>query len=145
MVAPGNISDKTAFSQALEKIDSKNATFTLDKEFFSKTNIELMANLDFIIALMKNTTLVPQELKVFSSYEQFLTNSFSYHRRLIYFTEVPQLLYKNCKLYVFYDCGRRQYLLENYFRKLEAKYGVVPQDLMGQVVSDTAGFGFLCC
>jgi transposase len=142
MVAPGNISDKTAFSRALEEIDVKNCTIILDKGFFSKVNIELMADLYFVIALMKNTTLVPKELKAFLAYEKFLTNSFSYHKRLIYFTEVPQLTYKNCRLYVFYDCERRQYLMESYFRKLEAKHGaVLPQELMGQIALDTAGFG----
>jgi len=142
LVAPGSISDKTAFSQALEEIDSKDSTIILDKGFFSKTNIELMKGLGFIIAIMKNTTLVPSELKAFCAYEKFLTNVFCYHKRLIYFTEVIQSEYENCRLLVFYDFERRQYLMENYFRKLEAKYGSsIPDELVGQVACDTAGFG----
>ena len=141
LVAPGSTSDKAAFGTALDEIDGKGCTIILDKGFFSAKNIELMEGMDFIVPLLKNTTLVSDDIKVFSAYEKTIGSMFTYHKRIIYYTEVKQEKFKGCKIYVYYDCERRQYLMENYFRKKEGKNGNIPEELMGQVPYDTADFG----
>jgi len=141
MVAPGSTSDTAAFGRALDEIGGKGCTIILDKGFFSAENIKLMDGMEFIVPLAKNTALVPQQMKAFSSYERNLKNAFSYHKRIIHFAEVKQEKFKGCHLYVYYDNERRQYLMENYFKKIMGKDGTVSDELMGQVTSDTAGFG----
>jgi len=100
-----------------------------------------MDGMDFILPLPKNTTLVSSELKAFSAYEKVLCKQFVYHKRIIYFTEVGQEKFPGCKLYVYYDTERRQYLMENYFKKIQEKDGTVADELMEKVTADTAGFG----
>jgi len=141
LVAPGTASDKTAFEAALDEIGGEGCTVILDKGFFSAKNIALLNGMDFIIPLQKNTKLVPYEIKKFSAYERVLNNNFSYHKRIIFFTEVEQEKFDGCKLYVFYDNERRQYLMENYMRKKQNKDGLIPDELMPQVIADTASFG----
>jgi len=141
MVAPGSTSDKSAFGVALDEIGGKGCTIILDKGFFSAKNIELMEGMDFIVPLQKNTTLIPDEIKAFSAYEKAARNTFAYHKRIIFFTEVKQERFKNCRLYVFYDNERRQYLMENYFKKVQDKDGLVPEELMNQVIAETASLG----
>jgi hypothetical protein len=141
MVLPGTISDKSAFSAALEEIGGRGYTVILDKGFFSAKNIELMEGMDFIIPLQKNTALIPDGLKSFSAYEKNISNRFSYHKRIIYFAEVKQNKFGRCRVYAYYDCERRQYLMEGYLNKLQGDDGSVPDELMDQVMADTAGFG----
>ncbi|MDR2855322.1 MAG: transposase, partial [Methanomicrobiales archaeon] len=117
LIAPGSASDKAAFEAALDEIGGVGCTVILDKGFFSAKNIALLNGMDFIIPLQKNTKLVSHEIKKFSAYEKVLNNNFSYHKRIIYFTEVEQEKFSGCKLYIFYDNERRQYLMENYMRK----------------------------
>jgi transposase len=141
MVAPGSTSDKSAFGAALDEIGGKGCTIILDKGFFSAKNIELMDGMDFIVPLQKNTVLVPAEMKAFAAYELNMHNNFAYHKRVIYVTEVKQDKFKGCSLYVYYDCERRQHLMENYFKKIQSKDGTVPEELMEQVAAKTAGLG----
>ena len=140
MVAPGSTSDKAAFSTALDEIGGKGCTIILDKGFFSAKNIEIMEGMDFIVPLLKNTTLVSDDIKVFSAYEKAIRTLFTYHKRIVYYTEVKQNKFKDCRLYVYYDCERRQYLMENYFRKKGDKSGSIPIEQMEQVPADTANF-----
>lgn len=140
-VMPGSASDKTTFETCLDEIGSRDFTVILDKGFFSEKNIRLMTGMEFIMPLQKNTTLVPAPLKVFSAYEQVPLNNFSYHKRIVYFTELDAGKFDGCKICVYYDCERRQYLMENYFRKMRDKDGYVPEDLSTSVVADTAAFG----
>jgi hypothetical protein len=141
LVAPGGTSDKAAFETALGEIGGGGCTVILDKGFFSAKNISLLSGMDFIIPLQKNTRLVTEEAKKFSAYERVMNNNFSYHKRLIYFAEVGQAKFDGCKLYVFYDNERRQYLIENYMRKKMDSDGTVPDELMGQVIADTECMG----
>ena len=141
MVAPGSISDTAAFGTALDEIGGCGCTIILDKGFFSAKNITLMEGMDFILPLPKNTTLVSGELKAFSAYEKALCKQFVYHKRIIYFTEIRQEKFPGCRLYVYYDTERRQYLMENYFKKIQEKDGTVADELMEQVTADTASFG----
>jgi hypothetical protein len=141
MVAPGSTSDKSAFGAALDEIGGKGCTIILDKGFFSAKNIEMMEGMDFIVPLQRNTSLVPEEMKAFAACERIMRNNFGYHKRLIYFTEAKQEKFKGCKLYVYYDCERRQYLMENYFKKILDKDGNVPDELMKQAAAETAHFG----
>jgi hypothetical protein len=141
MVAPGSIPDKSAFEAALDEINGKGCTIILDKGFFSAKNIELMTGMDFIIPLQKNTALVSDEIKEFSAYQRALRNRFAYHKRIIYFAEVKQQRFKGCRLYVYYDNERRQYLMENYFKKIQDKEGTVAEELMDQAVAETADYG----
>ena len=141
LVAPGGMSDKTAFETALDEIGVKGCLIILDKGFFSAKNISLIEGTDFILPLMKNTALVSNELKKFAAYERVLNNCFSYHKRLIYYTEIAQRKFAGCKVYVYYDNERRQYLMENYMKKKQDKDGLIPDDLMSQVVADTECFG----
>jgi transposase len=140
-VVPGSISDKTAFQTCLDEIGNRNFTIILDKGFFSETNILLMEGMEFIMPLQKNTTLVPAALKVFSAYERVLLNHFSYHKRIVYFTELDAGKFNGCKVCVFYDSERRQYLMENYFRKVQNKGGSLPENIVSSVASDTASLG----
>ena len=141
LVAPGGMSDKAAFETALDEIGVKGCLIILDKGFFSSKNISLVEGTDFILPLMKNTSLVPNELKRFSAYEKVLNNCFSYHKRLIYHAEINQQKYEGCKVYTYYDNERRQYLMENYMTKKQDKDGLISDELMSQVIADTECFG----
>ncbi len=141
LVAPGGTSDKAAFETALDEIGGKGCLIILDKGFFSAKNINLMKGLDFILPLAKNTTLVPNELKKFSAYEKVLKNCFTYHKRLIYYGEVRQNKFDGCKVYIYYDSERKQYLMENYMRKKQDKDGSIPDELIEQVIADTESLG----
>jgi transposase len=141
LVAPGSTSDKAAFEVALEEIGGKGCTIILDKGFFSAKNINLMEGMDFIVPLQKNTTLVSAAAKDFSAYEQAIPNMFTYHKRIIYYTEVKQEKFNGCKIYIFYDNERRQYLMENYFRKAELKGEAAMDESIEKIAADTAGFG----
>ena len=141
MVAPGSTSDVAVFGAVLDEIGGEGCTIILDKGFYSAKNIERMAGMDFILPLPKSTSLVSGDLKAFSAYEKAVCRQFAYHKRIIYFTEVKQEKFPRCTLYVYYDCERRQYLMENYFRKIQEKDGTVSDELMEQVTLDTAGFG----
>ncbi|MDR1468570.1 MAG: transposase [Spirochaetaceae bacterium] len=140
-VVPGSVSDKTAFETCLEETGGRDFTVILDKGFFSGKNIRLMAGMDFIVPLQKNTAPVPAPLKVFSGYEQAPWNNFSYHKRVVYFTELDAGKFEGCRVCVFYDCGRRQYLMENYFRKASEKDGTLPEEAAASAAGDTASFG----
>jgi hypothetical protein len=141
MVVPGGVSDKSAFEVALDEIGGGGFTVILDKGFFSAKNIALMDGLDFIIPLQKNTALVPDGMKSFSAYEKNIRNRFVYHKRAVYFAEVEQDRFKGCRLYVYYDCERRQYLLDGYFGRIQGEDGAVPEELTDQVIADTVGLG----
>jgi hypothetical protein len=141
MVAPGNINDKSAFGAALDEIGGEGCTIILDRGFFSAKNIALMEGMGFIVPLQKNSALVPKELRDFGASENCKGSRFAYHKRIIYFAEVSQEKFKGCRLYVYYDCERRQTQMEGYFQKIEGGDGSVPDGIMGQVAADTAGFG----
>jgi transposase len=140
-VVPGSASDKTAFETCLDEIGGKNFTVILDKGFFSEKNINLMKGTEFIMPLQKNTVLVPAPLKLFSGYERTLRNSFSYHNRIVYFIEPDAGKYDGCKVCVYYDCERRQHLMENYFRKAREKDGSLSAEAEKSAATDTASFG----
>ena len=139
MVAPGSTSDKAAFGKALDEIGGKGCTIILDKGFFSAKNIELMSDMDFIIPLQKNTVLVSEEMKLYAAYEKIARNNFSYHKRIVYFIEIKQVKFKECKVYVYYDSERRSFLLNNYYSKYQDNE--VPDEDMPQVIADTANMG----
>jgi len=141
MVAPGGLSDKAAFEAALDEIGCKGCLIILDKGFFSAKNISIIEGIDFILPLLKNSTLVPHELKKFSAYEKVLRNCFTYHKRLIYYTELAQNKFNGCKVHVYYDNERRQYLMENYMRKKQDKEGLIPDELMSKVIAETESLG----
>ena len=141
LVAPGGTSDKAAFETALDEIGGKGCLIILDRGFFSEKNIKLMDGADFILPLCRNTALVPKELRKFSAYESVLKNCFSYHKRLVYHAEVRQERHSGCRLYVYYDNERRQYLMENYMRKMQDEDGTVPDELMDKVPADTESLG----
>ena len=44
-------------------------------------------------------------------------------------------------MHVYYDNERRQYLMENYMKKKQDKDGLIPDELMSQVVADTECLG----
>ncbi|MDR1200729.1 MAG: transposase [Tannerellaceae bacterium] len=140
-VVPGSTSDKTAFETCLDELGGEAFTVILDKGFFSEKNIRLMSGMDFIIPLQKNTSLVPAPLKVFAGYERTLQNNFSYHKRIVYFTELNAGKFDGCRICVYYDCERRQYLMENYFRNAEEKDGSLSEEAAMTVASDTATLG----
>jgi hypothetical protein len=56
---------------------------------------------------------------------------------------LPKLSRKNSTIavYVYYNCERRQYLIENYFKKIQNENGTVPEELMKRVTTNTEGFG----
>ena len=142
-VVPGSESDKAAFEAALEEIDGKEHIIILDKGFFSEKNIRSIFQFkaDFIIPLQKNTVEVEPELKKFSAYELAIPNVFSYHKRVIYFTELVSKKYNGCRVCVYYDCERRQQLMENYFRKIQDEDGNVPEAAQASIPCDTESFG----
>jgi transposase len=138
---PGNISDKTAFESCLDEIGDKPYSIVLDKGFFSDKNVKLMSGMEFIMPLQKNTTLVLPQFKLFSGHERAITNNFLYHNRIVYFTEIYPKKYESCKICIFYDLGRRQYLMENYFRKNMEVDGTLPYEIESTAADDTATFG----
>jgi transposase len=140
-VVPGSASDKTAFETCLDEIGGKDFTVILDKGFFSEKNINLMKGLDFIMPLQKNTALVPAPLKAFSGYEKAPKNNFSYHKRIVYFTETDAGRHDGCRVCVYYDCERRQYLMENYFRKANEKEDSLSAGAAEPATAATASFG----
>jgi hypothetical protein len=140
-VVPGSASDKTAFETCLDELGGKAFTVILDKGFFSEKNIRLMAGMDFIMPLQKNTVLVPASLKVFAGYEREPQNNFSYHKRIVYFNELDAGKFDGCRVCVYYDCERRQYLMENYFRKAGEKDGSSSAEAATTAAADTAPFG----
>jgi hypothetical protein len=142
-VAPGSTSDKAVFEAVLDEIGDKGHIFILDKGFFSGKNIRVMfeAGADFIIPLQKNTVEVASERKKFSAYELVTCNVFFYHKRIIYFTEFSSEKFSNCRVCVYYDCERRQQLMENYFRKIRDDEGNVPEEAQKSIPGDTEAFG----
>jgi transposase len=140
-VLPGSASDKTAFETCLDEIGQENFCIILDKGFFSEKNILLMSGRDFIMPLPKNTKLILANVKAFSAYELAPLNNFTYHKRIVYFNEYSAGKFDKCKICIFYDCERRQYLMENYFRKIQNKDGTVPKELVAAIADDTAQLG----
>jgi transposase len=59
----------------------------------------------------------------------------------VYFTELDSLKFSGCKICVFYDCERRHYLMEQYFRKLQNTDGSIPEDKAASIAADTASLG----
>lgn len=141
LVSPGNISDKAAFGRALDEIGGKGCTIILDKGFFSEKNIKMMDDMEFIIPLQRNTKLVPTDMKLYSAYEKAVKNTFTYHKRIIYYSEVEQDKYPRCKVFVYYDSERRQDLMNSYFNKLKIKSEEIPDEMMPQVIRDTETLG----
>jgi hypothetical protein len=142
-VAPGSTSDKAVFEAALDEIEAKGHVIILDKGFFSEKNIRVMfkAGANFIIPLQKNTIEVAPEHKKFSAYELVKLNVFSYHKRIIYFAEFSSKKFSDCRVCVYYDCERRQQLMENYFRKIQDDDGNIPEEAQKSISSATESFG----
>ena len=142
-VVPGSATDKATFEAALEEIGGKGNIIILDKGFFSEKNIRAMLEFkaDFIIPLQKNTVEVDPELKKFSAYELAVPNVFSYHKRVIYFAELVSKKFNGCRICVYYDCERRQQLMENYLRKIQDDNGNVPEEVQASIFSDTESLG----
>jgi hypothetical protein len=142
-VVPGSTPDKAVFEAAIEEIGGKGHIIILDKGFFSEKNIRAMLNsrADFIIPLQKNTVEVEPDRKKFSAYELAIPNVFSYHKRVIYFVELASKKFSGCRVCVYYDCERRQQLMENYFRKIQDDDGNVPEEAQASIPYDTESFG----
>jgi hypothetical protein len=142
-VAPGSTSDKAIFEIVLDEIGGRGHVIILDKGFFSGKNIKAMLEVGagFIIPLQKNTVEIAPEYKKFSAYEIAVRNVFSYHKRIIYFMELVSKKYSNCRICVYYDCERRQQLMENYFRKIQDDEGNVPEEAQKSIPGDTESFG----
>jgi hypothetical protein len=142
-VAPGSTSDKAIFGAVLDEIDAKGHIIILDKGFLSENNIRVMLGMgaDFIIPLQKNTVEVASERKKFSAYELVKFNVFSYHKRIMYFAEFNSRKFSDCRVCVYYDCERRQQLMENYFRKIQDDDGNIPEEAQKSIPSDTESFG----
>jgi hypothetical protein len=141
-VAPGNIPDVTLFEMAAEEIGVANCVVIFDNGFFRKDNIQLIldSKVEFIVPLKRNTKEVPADAKPFSSLEKVKLQHFSYNKRIVYYAEYPSNKYKDCKIHVFYDNERHQYLQENYFSQLNqiSDESYPPPE---QIVSDTERFG----
>ncbi|MDR3186557.1 MAG: transposase [Christensenellaceae bacterium] len=140
-IVPRNISDKAAFEACIDEIGLKGFTIILDKDFYSDKNIQLMKNNEFIMPLQGNTSLVPNQIKQFSGYNQVITNNFTYHNRMVYFTEIEVQKHNDCKVCIFYDSERRQYLVDSYFKKFMEKDGSLPPEIKKSAADDTASFG----
>ena len=142
-VVPGSTPDKVTFEAVLEEIGGKGHIIILDKGFFSEKNIQAMSacGANFIIPLQKNTVEVEPERKKFSAYELAIPNVFSYHKRVIYFVEFVSKKFSGCRVCVYYDCERRQQLMENYLRKIQDGDGNVPEEAQASIPCDTESFG----
>ena len=120
LVAPGNITDVTLFTTPAGEIGVANCVIIFDNGFYRKDNIDLIldSDVEFIVPLKRNTAEVPDEAKLFSSYDKVKTQHFQYNKRIIYYAEFPSRKHKGCKVHVFYDNERYRYLQENYFNRL---------------------------
>ena len=119
-LAPGNIPDVTLFEAATGEMETNNCVVIFDNGFYSKDNIDIIldSNIEFIIPLKRNTKEVPEDTKLFSSLEKVKTQQFTYNKRIVYYNTFNSVKHKNCKVHVFYDNERHQYLQENYFNRL---------------------------
>jgi hypothetical protein len=142
-VIPGNITDKVAFVASMTELKSADCTAVLDKGFYSKTNINFMldAVLFFIISLPKNYGEIKEEDRSFDASEQQGIRFFTYHRRIIFYKEIPSKQYKNCKVCIFYDNERRKDLIENFYNKKQNEDGELPIDIQADLYNLTKNFG----
>lgn len=142
-VIPGNISDKAAFEASMTELKKTDCTAILDKGFYSKKNIDFMADmgLSFIIALQKNYGEVSEDDKNFTASEQKGIRFFSYHKRIIFYKEIPSKNHSKCKICIFYDNERRKDLIENFYRQKQNEDGELPIDIQADLYSLTKHFG----
>jgi hypothetical protein len=119
-VLPGNISDKSSFAACIDEIGAENYTVILDKGFNSGKNIKMLLeterNMKFIMPMNANSREFEESDYMYDSYEKE-SNTFLYHRRIIFYKERVSKVYKGCKIYIFYDNERRKDLLENYWKR----------------------------
>jgi hypothetical protein len=142
-VIPGNISDKTALETSIAELKKTDCIAILDKGFYSKKNIDFIANagLSFIVALQKNYSEVSEDDRDFAASEQKGIRFFSYHKRIIFYKEIPSELHTKCKICIFYDNERRKDLIENFYRQKQNNDGVLPEDVQADLYNLTKNFG----
>lgn len=142
-VIPGNISDKTAFEASITELKKTDCTAILDKGFYSKKNMDFIANagLSFIVALPKNYSEVSENDRDFNASEQKGIRFFSYHKRIIFYKEIPSDRHSKCKICIFYDNERRKDLIENFYRQKQNDDGELPEDVQADLYNLTKNFG----
>jgi hypothetical protein len=137
-VVPGNISDKAAFITSYEELGSKRCTLILDKGFNKKQIIDfvLKSKARIIIPLPSNTTEVDETFKDFLAADRHGANeSFKYNKRVIRHRQFESKRFEGCKVFVYYDYQRHQYLTENHMSK------ELSEEQEATLAEDTARFG----
>jgi transposase len=124
-VAPGNIPDVTLFGIAAGEMEATNCVVIFDNGFYKKENIDIIlgSGMEFVVPLKRNAKEVPESAKPFSSLEKVKLQHFSYNKRIVYYAELPSKRHQGCKIHVFYDNERHQYLQESYFDRISRKDG----------------------
>ena len=136
-VSPENITDMILFTESAREIGINNCVVIFDNGFYCKNNIDYVidSEVEFIVPLKRNTKEVPEEAKMFSFYDKVRMQYFSYNKRIIYYSEHPSKSHNGCRVHVFYDSGRHNYLQNNYLDGKESK-----EDLE-QKIRKTESFG----
>jgi len=137
-VIPGNITDKAAFIAAYEEMGSEKCTLILDKGFVKQKIIDFILGngARIIIPLPSNTAEVGDSYKDFIAADRHGVNkSFQYNKRVVRYARFESKRFAGCKVYVYYDYQRHQYLTENYMKK------DLTEEQESNLLEDTKKFG----
>jgi len=117
-ILPGNIKDIKAFKLSLEESDISDAVIIADKGFYSRDNIELLINenLQFIIPLRRNNTLINYEMIKTGNKEQF-DGFFRYEDRIIWYYITKS---EDVNIYVYLDEELKAEEIKDYLYRTES-------------------------
>ncbi|MDR2822375.1 MAG: transposase, partial [Acholeplasmatales bacterium] len=111
-VLPGNVIDKTAFIQVLDRLDTKRAIIIVDKGFNTIENVKYLKtnNINYIVPYNDNSTLITKILKT-NKYQK----TFTYNGKNVMGMKVVE---NNNSYYIFCDPFIKATQKSNYINKI---------------------------